>query len=323
MPPDIGPELVVEYADRAGAADEAVAWAIVDDLLAGGLSTTLVFRDLLSAAQALVGQRWQRRDWTVQQEHAATAVTSRIIDRIAAQGPATVPHRGKVLVTVAEGEWHRVAAAMVSHALRLDGWEVEPVPPGTRPGQVASAIHESGPLAVLVSCALPALLPGARRLVVTAQDAGTPCLVGGRAFGSSDRRARRIGADGWASDIVTAAEVVAAHAGFAGPSERLEHASASDYSVVRGELGRLTAALQEVLPQGRDESGNGVLELALWLARSLLAALLCDDRSILDEDVGWVASRIGPAAVTELLAALHDGLPERAPIAREFVAGAA
>src|SRR4029453_12697892 len=69
-------------------------------------------------------------------------------------------------------------------------------------------VVEVGAVGVVVSCSVPIFLSGALRSVQAAQSAQIPVLVGGRAFGPDDLRARRLGADGWAPDAVAAGRLL-------------------------------------------------------------------------------------------------------------------
>jgi len=309
---------VSRYADAGGEGNAAAARDVVETVLAEGVPVLIVLRDLIAAAQTLIGIRWQTGEWSIQQEHAATATSASIVRNLE---QTTTPRRSRgqlVLVAVGEGEWHSLGASLLQQSLRMDGWDVVVLPPGTRAGQLASAIHDHGPAAVAISCALPALLPGAHRLVMASQDAGTPAIVGGRGFGSDATRARGLGADGWARDTVSASATVAAHAGFSRPSLRMTHPAFGEYTTLIRHLPAITEAIDEAV------STETAVDAALWLVRSLASALVCDDPAILHEDVAWhrSRSRVGAPAVDPLLEVINASLPLGSTIASALLTSA-
>lgn len=193
------------------------------------------------------------------------------------------------------------------------------MPLGAAAGQVAGVIHDLGPECVVVSCSLPALLPGARRMVVAAQDAGTPAVVGGRGFGTDGRRAERLGANGWAADVVELADLVEATAGFSMPSARFDYPGTAEYATLRQEAGVVTDRVRALL-EGPDDH-SGAVDAAVWLLKALAASLLLDDSDILSEDVDWFTSRapITGLSVSRLLEALLHALPETLTVAKARV----
>ena len=62
------------YEDAVAARDNAAATSVVDEMLTAGAQPVTVLTDVIAAAQRAVGARWQRGEWTVAQEHAATAM---------------------------------------------------------------------------------------------------------------------------------------------------------------------------------------------------------------------------------------------------------
>ena len=69
----IAPEYAETYWHAVSSGDERPAHALVDELLAQGVSVVDVFAHLVIPTQERVGERWASNDWTVAHEHAATA----------------------------------------------------------------------------------------------------------------------------------------------------------------------------------------------------------------------------------------------------------
>ncbi|OLR94180.1 cobalamin B12-binding domain-containing protein [Actinokineospora bangkokensis] len=197
------------FAAALVAADLDAATAAVTALLDAGTDPLAVLVDVIGPAQRRAGDRWQRGEWSVAQEHAATAVAvaaTEVVARRVARTPAT---RGRVVVACAEREWHALAASLVGCALRTAGWEVTQLGASTSPLRLSQYLHDLGPDATAVSASVLGALPNTRRFIEASTTAGIPVVVGGPAFGPDATRALALGATAWAPDARTAIDVVA------------------------------------------------------------------------------------------------------------------
>jgi hypothetical protein len=103
--------------DRKAAARQALG------LLEAGAPVQELIQGLLGSAQAEVGRRWEANQWSVADEHAATAITDAVLGALAWRIEAA-EDQGHIVVTCAEGEWHSLPARMAAEVLRLHGWRV-------------------------------------------------------------------------------------------------------------------------------------------------------------------------------------------------------
>ncbi|MDG4786088.1 cobalamin B12-binding domain-containing protein [Micromonospora sp. WMMD1102] len=191
----------LDEADEHGAIDLAL------ELLTDGVDPQDVLLSLVAPAQAQVGEWWQRNEWSVAQEHAATHVSERVIAAVS----ATVrrqPHRDRVVVACMDGEWHALPARLVAEVLRLDGWDVTFLGASVPAVHLVSYLHRHDPRAVAIGCSLPMRLPHASRFVQACRRADVPVLVGGRGFGSDGRWAARLGVP-WVRDARAASTALA------------------------------------------------------------------------------------------------------------------
>jgi methanogenic corrinoid protein MtbC1 len=182
-------------------ADTASAVSQVEKLLEDGYEPVAVLSDVIVAAQGKVGQLWQRGEWTVAQEHAATAVAiaaTEAVGRYARRVPVT---HGHVLVTCAEREWHALPATIIGYAMRAGGWDVTLLGAAAARSRLTQHLHDLGPDAVAVSCSVLGALPATRRFIEVSAAAGIPVIVGGSAFGHDPLRALALGATAWAPDV--------------------------------------------------------------------------------------------------------------------------
>ncbi|WNV87281.1 cobalamin-dependent protein [Umezawaea sp. Da 62-37] len=187
--------------DRAlSEVDGEAAVAVVLGLIADGADPLAVLVDVVAAGQRRVGERWQRGEWSVAREHAATGVSVLATEAIARHAERVPVTRGRVLVACAEREWHLLPALVISTAMRLHGWDTVLLGASTSPARLSQYLQDVGPDATAVSCSVLGALPTTRRFVEASTTAGVPILVGGSAFGPDDRRAVALGATAWAPD---------------------------------------------------------------------------------------------------------------------------
>src|SRR5690242_3576504 len=121
------------YDAALASGDTETVKSLVDDMLTDGADPVFVLTDVVAAAQREVGRRWQMGEFTVAQEHAATA-TAISATKVVAHHVRRVPvTRGKVLVACAEREWHALPAMMIDCALRAHGWDTTLLGASTNP----------------------------------------------------------------------------------------------------------------------------------------------------------------------------------------------
>lgn len=311
--------------------EEAVA--LVERLLAGGVDAVTVLVDVIAVAQREVGRRWQRGEWTVAEEHAATSVAVAATEAVARYAREVPVSRGSVVVACAEREWHELPAMIVGAAARADGWDTTLLGASTPPMRLGQYLQDLGPDATAVSCSVLGALPNTRRFIEASTEAGIPVVVGGPAFGTDSRRADALGATLWAPD---ARELVAALPGLptvvpaapALPAEPAAEQAAIDFG-----HRELAEQLRQRWPNQRwpsvvFEERPGLAEVAEDVINQALqavcATLITGDPRVLPETASWVsgllAARGAPSGEVgalgeELAGTLHDY-----PLARGLVA---
>ncbi|MFC0505906.1 cobalamin B12-binding domain-containing protein [Micromonospora costi] len=295
------------YLDSLAAADEYAAIDAAVGLLDGGVPAERVLLDLVAPAQAEVGERWARNEWSVAQEHAATHISERVVAAVAGRAAAR-PTRGRVVVACMDGEWHALPPRLVAEVLRLRGWQVTFLGASVPPAHLVSYLHRHDAYAVALACALPMRLPQAHHMIEVCRRADVPVVVGGRGFAADGRWARRLGV-AWAPDAPSAADLVADERALSRvPAAQLDHLADDEYAGLvkrRAELidGAL-ADLRDRAPATRAytpaQLDATVSDLG-YIVDFLAAALYVDDGSLFTEFVQWLlpvlTSRKVPAAV--------------------------
>ena len=185
-----------DYFDALVRCDPAAATDLVLDLLEAGASLSDIVADVLAPAQTRVGELWERGEWSVAQEHTATAVTEAAVSALWVMTARRQLSGGpRVAVACAEGEWHalppRIAAALAAEA----GADVTVLGPSMPAAHLQRRLGAGDVDVLALSCTVPTNLLGAARCVAAGHAAGVPVVVGGRAFAGRQQRAAAIGAD--------------------------------------------------------------------------------------------------------------------------------
>jgi methanogenic corrinoid protein MtbC1 len=290
----------IDYA-LAGAANQAAELAIAQ--LDAGVPGDVVIADLLVPAQRHVGELWYRNELSVADEHLVTNATTSALYALAREaGPET--GGDLVVVACAEGDWHAVAAQMFAGALRSRGLRTTFLGASTPAEHVARFLERQRPAALAVSCSLPLHFSGVARLADAAHGAGVPVLTGGRALQSGPRRAQLLGADGWATDVDGAIELLRSWR-LRAPSIRTTATSlnmaALELDVRAGELaGAAFDGLAERFPAMASYDARQLTrtrESLVYIVQFVAAAQLVDDVGVLTEFLAWLVGLLGVRGV--------------------------
>ena len=182
--------------DRLVAGDEPGAWTIVESRLGSGTDPDDVLLDGLGQAMRSVGARWEAGDYTVDDEHRASGVASRLIARLGARFTARGPKRGSVILGTPPHELHGLPTAMAANVLRAQGFEVVDLGADVPEDAFASAVTKA-PRALAVAVGVTAgnhdaSVRGIVRAVHQVSP-GLPVFVGGAGIAGAEH-ANRLGA---------------------------------------------------------------------------------------------------------------------------------
>jgi methanogenic corrinoid protein MtbC1 len=278
----------LEQRDRPG------ALAVVRSVLERGWSPQRVITGLLAPAQREVGHRWERGEWSVVQEHAATAIVDGLLTSGSTEQQVDASPRPEIVVACAEGDWHVLPVRMLAEHLRLDGWQVLFVGASAPADHLRRFVAEVRPLAVAVGCSVPVFLPGLRRTLEAVAAEGVPSIAGGGGCGPDAHRALVLGAHAWAPDADTAARILERwHRDGSPPrAESRANPAAADLAALRPRLveeafDRLAGELP-VMARLDERQLRRTAEDIDFVFRSVEASVLTDDRRVIDEFVPWL-----------------------------------
>ena len=157
--------------------DEEAANAILDECLAG-LSLARVLEDVIPAAMAEIGSRWQDGEATVAQEHfASSVVRGRLLGLARGWGGGAGP---LALLACVAGELHDLGLIAFGLSLRERGWRIAFLGADTPLDTIDDAVDRLRPRVVVLSASEPSHLAAvAEELCSLAKR--VPVALGGRA----------------------------------------------------------------------------------------------------------------------------------------------
>jgi DNA-binding transcriptional MerR regulator len=211
-PAPLLPKALDELTDALDRFDEVAAQSVLDELVST-LTLDAVLRAVLIPYLHELGERWERGQVSVAQEHFASNVVRGRLMSLARGWDRGAGRRA--LLACTEGEEHDLPLIMLGLALRTHTWRIGYLGANTPIESLADAIREVRPDAVVVSGTVQSVFgPQTARLRKCA--AGAPLYLAGSA--ATDQHARRAGATLLEGDPLAAAdELTRRHAKGAAP----------------------------------------------------------------------------------------------------------
>lgn len=334
------PELLhvaAEYVRLIRVGDRGRAVRAVLGCVDDGLRPDIVIQSVLAPAQEMVGLGWEKGRWSIAMEHRASAITEAALEAILMAAGVSVPDDGSpaVAVVCAEGEWHTLPARMAAAVMRLRGLDVTFVGPSLPAYEIAGFLGGEAPPVIAVSCALPYNLAAAWRSVTAARQVGAHVLAGGRGFGPHGVWSALVGADDWAPDFTTGADLATVRGSQPPPLPRPgvgDPAAVEEVMRVRRDSVLLGERVVRCVLDGESVVGPLADDLLVTLRDDVAAALGAVAASVLVGDplvvlghVEWlervVAAREFPlTVVATMLAGWADVLPDDAERTQAMIA---
>ena len=146
------PTAIDELAVALASFDDGEAQAVFDTLLAR-LSTDALLRDVVLPYLHELGERWERGEVSIAQEHfASTLLRGRLLGLARGWGRGIGP---VAVLACAPGEQHDLGLLAFGLALRARGWRIVYLGTDTPIPSVADAARSCGPTVVVVSAVDP------------------------------------------------------------------------------------------------------------------------------------------------------------------------
>ena len=195
-------ELANALRDALDTFDEPAAQAALDRLVSD-VSVATALRDVVVPYFTELGERWQRGDISVAQEHfASNIVRGRLSGLARGWGSGRGP---RAVLACPPGEDHDIALLVFGIMLNRQGWRIDYLGANTPIDELAHTVDAAGADLVVLAATTPKVLtPLRRRLAALAQHA--PIALAGA--GATPRFANSVGARVMRDNPVTEAEQV-------------------------------------------------------------------------------------------------------------------
>ena len=299
--------------------DPGTAFHLVRNLMDQGLSFDAVLFDVIAAAHADFGTRWKAGDYRIADEHAATGAVETLVAMLA--GSFDLPEAGEhVVVAAAEGDQHSLPGRLASAHLLALGYRVRYLGSNMEAVDLAGYLSEEAPAALVLSCAMPTLLPGARASIRAAHAAGVPVLAGGPGFGPDGVWAYTIGADAWVATPREIHDVLTSWEPDPEVAERVVPTPPAELDVIDRHRQEVLAAVEVRL----GDAPRRLRSEADLLLGAVEATLLVGDPEVLSEFLAWQTSLLSShgfaeETATEVRQAVAAGLHDLAPGAADLL----
>lgn len=192
--------------DRLLAADEPGAWAVVSQALTSGAEPAEVHLKMLIPAMKSIGDRWERGEIEVFDEHQATVIAVRITARLGPRFHRRGRSHGHIVVGLVSGDTHALTTAIIADLLRGRGFHVTDLGADTPAASFIEVMTMPSPEHPLVGAVISSTYSkhfdeaAATVAAVRAACPDTVIAFGGTGVASREE-AEAAGANLWAPDV--------------------------------------------------------------------------------------------------------------------------
>lgn len=186
--------------------DERAAESLTrDELSRSAADVPTWWRQVVAPALQTIGRRWSDGTVTVAEEHVATSIAQRVMDRCFPSPPAPRSGDKRVAIALPAGERHEMAGRMLRDCLVLHGFNVVYTGADTPTESIIRMLQGDRFEALILPTTMPFNLIATRDLIQTLRaECGEACpriIVGGQAYLWDPSLWKRVGADACHQDI--------------------------------------------------------------------------------------------------------------------------
>ncbi|MBM7616143.1 cobalamin B12-binding domain-containing protein [Alkaliphilus hydrothermalis] len=172
---------------------------VIKEGLERGLKIKNLYNQVFAPVMIHVGELWQKNQFTVAQEHLATAITQSVMSSLYYQlfHETQAKRKGKILLTCPGNELHEMGVRMLADLMEMDGWNVIYLGANMPSFSVMEMIEKEQPDIVGVSCTMSFNLKHAKELVEKIKERyeNLPIMVGGMVFNIDPTLIKYVGGD--------------------------------------------------------------------------------------------------------------------------------
>ncbi len=178
-------------------ANETQAENILREHVISAATLPIWWESMVTPSLHRIGRLWSDGKISVAQEHMATAIARRVMDRCFPRIPEPGQKRGALAVVVPPGEQHDIGAQMVRDCLELCGYQVLYTGADTPIESVIFLMSQNQLNTLLISTTMPFNLTATMDLIDAVRESCSDIqiIVGGQAYLTDPKLVDRVGAD--------------------------------------------------------------------------------------------------------------------------------
>lgn len=200
--------LATEYLNYLLVGDKDSALNLIMNSVKSNISIKDLYLNVFQVTQKETGRLWQIQKINVAQEHFITASTQLIISQLYPYIFSNVKKEKTILVTCVNGEMHELPARMVADLFELEGWNSHYLGANTPKESIVASLDIYKPQILAISATMTFNINYVRDLInnikVINGNNKIKIIVGGYPFNLATNLWKKIGADGFAPDALSA-----------------------------------------------------------------------------------------------------------------------
>jgi MerR family transcriptional regulator, light-induced transcriptional regulator len=172
--------------------DELAAWVVGRAL--GERPRAEVYDELVRPAMALVGERWEKGEWSISVEHLATVALTGALSRLRPADDPETRIGPTAILAAPEQEHHTAGLLCLAQVLEDAGWHVENLGANVPAGELARFAAGRSVDLVALSIGIPERLPALQAAIDALRadpaTAALPVMVGGNGVAGAAKTIR-------------------------------------------------------------------------------------------------------------------------------------
>jgi methylmalonyl-CoA mutase cobalamin-binding domain/chain len=184
------------------------AMNVINGFINSGYSLVDIELHIIQPALYSIGEKWQKNQVSVAQEHMATAIVQSLMTEALLQFFPQEANNKKVLLACVENNNHDVGLRMVADALQLAGWEVQYLGANVPTSALVKQAMEWKPNLIGLSVSFPQQLKVVKQVIkqleISIGSSRPPVIIGGLAINSFESLAHLVDADAYGVDALSA-----------------------------------------------------------------------------------------------------------------------
>jgi diguanylate cyclase (GGDEF)-like protein len=143
------------YQDALAVADAGTAGRVARQALAEGLGVAGLYQRVIAPAMWRIGERWERGDGSIGEEHLATALTHRVMAGVYGSNFGHKLMPGRILMASVERDQHALGLRMAADVIELAGYETIYLGADVPTAEILEAVATRSPDVVGLSATMP------------------------------------------------------------------------------------------------------------------------------------------------------------------------